>query len=163
METKTCGTCGESFETKDNYLARNSVCPDCFEFPDAHYDETPADEYDVYLVASVSAGMHGAFHAAYYRVGAKTEADARFFARAYELLEDTINEPSLSSIEFDGEHVVEHRIGAPGTTIRVMELPIVERHDGYAVTKLETRNGDDYEGQKYGAGPTTMDKLERSA
>ncbi|WP_436348779.1 hypothetical protein [Natronorubrum sp. FCH18a] len=44
------------------------------------------------------------------------------------------------------------------TVLRSMELPIAERHDGYAVTKIGTRNGDDYEKQ-LDFGPTTMDKL----
>ncbi|WP_436346834.1 hypothetical protein [Natronorubrum sp. FCH18a] len=157
METYTCNGCGDEFETKPNYLARNTVCPDCFEFPDVHYDETPDPDYSIYLVSSTSAGMHGAFHGAYYRVAAKSERDARFFARAYAILEDTVNHNSLADIEFDGEQVVpDHSGGA--TEIRAMELPIAERHDGYAVTKLETRNGDDYEDQ-LDYGPTTMDKL----
>ncbi|OLZ39078.1 hypothetical protein A6E15_19130 [Natrinema saccharevitans] len=158
MESHTCTECNDQFETRDNYLARNSVCPDCFEFPDVNYDETPDTEYTVYLAASVSAGMHGAFHAAYFRVAARSTADARFFVRAYQRLDDTVNDPKLGEIAFDGEEVVLTRPGAAPTTVRVMELPLVERHDGYAVTKLGTRNGDDYEDQ-LDFGPNTRDKL----
>ncbi|APX00188.1 hypothetical protein CHINAEXTREME_20460 (plasmid) [Halobiforma lacisalsi AJ5] len=158
MDTHTCSDCGEPFDTRANYLARNAVCPDCFEFPDVHHDETPDNDHTVYLVASVSAGMHGAFHAAYFRVAAQSEADARFFAIAYQRLEDTVNEPSLADIAFDGEELVLIRPGAAPTTVRVVELPVVERHDGYAVTKLDTRNGDDYEDQ-LDFGPNTTDKL----
>lgn len=139
METVECAGCGEAFETRANYLARNDVCPDCFDFPDVHYDETPAEDYSIYLVASVMAGIHGAFHAAYFRVASQSEADARFFARAYQRLEDRVNEPNLADLAFDGEEVVLTRPGQPPTTVRVVELPLVERHDGYCVTKLGTR------------------------
>ncbi|APX98530.1 hypothetical protein BB347_17630 (plasmid) [Natronorubrum daqingense] len=152
----TCSGCDDVFETNPNYLERTGVCPDCFEFPDVYHDELPPDDYSVYLVASTSAGMHGA----YYRVAAKTVQDARFFARAYAVLEDTTNNTrdSLATIEFDGERVVDNRVGAGVTIVRALELPTAERHDGYTVTKIGTRNGDDYEKQ-LDYGPATMDKL----
>ncbi|QCC57207.1 hypothetical protein [Natrinema thermotolerans] len=157
METITCGECGGPFETRENYLARNAVCPDCFEFPDVAHDETRAEDYTVYLAASVSAGMHGAFHAAYFRVAARSKADARFFVRAYQRLADTVNDPNLADLAFDGDEQILTRPGAAPTTVRVLELPPTERHDGYAVTKLGTRN-DDYADQ-LDYGPNTRDKL----
>jgi len=158
MKTVECNHCGDEFDTRANYLARNGVCPDCFEFPDVHHDETPDEDYSVYLKASVPVGRHGAFHAAYFRVAAKTAADARFFARAYQRLEDTVNDPNLADLAFDGDEQVLTRPGAVPTTVRVLELPPAERHDGYCVTKLDTRNGDDYEDQ-LDYGPNTTDKL----
>lgn len=156
METYTCNDCNEQFDTRANYLARNAVCPDCFEFPDVGPDEPAAENYTVYLAASIDVGMHGAYHAAYFRVAAQSSADARFFVRAYQLLGDTVNDHrTVADIEFEGETLVskDHR-----PTVTLTELPPTDPHHGYCVTKLEDRSGDDYEDQ-LDYGPNTTDKL----
>ncbi|WP_226042910.1 hypothetical protein [Natrinema sp. DC36] len=142
----TCTDCTETFETRDNYLARNDICSDCFEFPDMLHDETLNEVATVYFAASIDVGMHEDYHAAYFRVAAYSEADARFFVRTYQLLEGN----TLVSQD--------HR-----PTVALTALPPTDPYNGYAVTKLDSRNADDdYIEQTHGDCPTTMGKLPQS-
>ena len=154
-----CRHCGDEFEPADNYLRRNEVCPQCFQFPDVASDEPSNERATVYLAARVQHGMHGIYDRSYYRVAAESAPDARWLVEAFVALDAPEDEQyrrkQLLALEVDDDGVANTRMRP---RISVGEA-VGDDHDGYAVQKLGYRSHTGDEERQRDLGPNTTDQL----
>ncbi|MFC4553516.1 MULTISPECIES: hypothetical protein [Halorussus] len=156
----TCSTCGEAFETRENWLFDHETCPECFAFPDVHPDDSVDDEFNVYLVSRVQAPPKCGPEANYYRVAARSEPEALWFAEAYMILEyehrmDSQNRRKLADLE-----IAENGRANTNTYPELSACQSsIEWHDGYTVRDLGFRgtHGDDEDQRDL--GPNTTDQF----
>lgn len=138
--TTTCSTCKSEFKTRENWLFDNETCPECFAFPDVHPDDHRDDEFRVYLVSRVQAPPYSGPEANYYRVAARSEQEAFWFAEAYCILEyqygtEAQNRSELVDLEIDTDGRANTRMQPEFSACQSS----IEWHDGYTVRDLGYR------------------------
>ena len=158
--TTSCSTCESEFRTRENWLFEHATCPECFEFPDVHPDDHVDDDFRVYLVSRVQAPPKFGPEANYYRVAARSESEALWFAEAYSILEynyrmESQNRRKLADLEIDAD--------GRANTNTYPELTAcqssIEWHDGYTVRDLEYRGPHGDEERQRDLGPNTTDQF----
>ncbi|WP_135306341.1 hypothetical protein [Haloarcula amylovorans] len=156
MNTQTCHHCDDSFETRENWLFDHETCPDCFEFPDVAPDNQPMpDEFNVYLVGRIQTIPKSGAEESYFRVAARSEHEAMWFAEAYLELEYDGSGGRLADLLIED--------GRANTNMNpdfsVTKLPSAAWHDGYAVKKLSFRSTSGDGSTQRDLGPNTTDQF----
>lgn len=155
-----CETCGEAFETCENWLFENETCPSCFSFPDVHPDEYTDEEYDVYLVARVQAPPKSGVQASYFRVAARSESEAMWFTEAYVVFDyidsEERNRQRLKSLKI-GEDGIANTNTRP--ELAASKSAGIDPHNGYAVRKLAFRSAHGDDERQEDRGPNTLDQI----